>query len=231
MNKNILSVLGILLLTGAASLQADPVFEWFGGEVAEAAPEDTPAIVPGNLGKLQEMEFTVKETGPALSSGHYLTVPFPAEVHKELTVACYIKPERREMNEDIIGSKWDGDTVGFRLQKVWDRWGIDIADGSTSAKEFAESPQDNLIMNEWQHIAATFKEGEVKLYKDGVLVDTRTSPVKEIAVRTNSIRIGAGHGANPSLYYAFKGRLTGIYIGTTVLDESEIHKLMSKGNP
>lgn len=232
MNKHTLGIIGLSLLTAIGSARAeDPLFEWFGGELADAPAENAPAIVPGDLGKLQELEFTVANPGDNPSSGQNVSIPFPAGTYAELTVACYIKPERGQAHEDIIGNKWDTDTGGFRLQKVWGRWGLDIANGNESAKEFAESTQDNLVMNQWQHIAATFKEGEVKLYKDGILVDTRVSPIKEIVFRSDSIRIGSGNGANPSLYNAFQGRLTGIYIGLTALDESEIHKLMSRGNP
>lgn len=231
MNKHMLGILGFSLLAGAGLLQAEPVFEWFGGEIADFPTENAPAIVAGDLGKLEELEFTANQTAAAPSPGQYFTIPFPAGTYNELTVACYIKPERGQQSEDIIGGKWDSGEEGFRLQKVWDNWGLDIADGNNSAKEFVENRGDRLTMNTWQHIAATFKDGEITLYKDGIPVTKLVSPIKEIVFRGNSIRVGSGPGANPKLYYPFQGRLTGIYIGTTALNESEIHDLMTKGNP
>ncbi len=216
----------LLLTLWILPLQAEPIFEYFGEEQLSVHGENLPAVVKGELGKLNELEFREGDSASGGDRARYIELPSVEADYQELTIAFFIRPERRDKNEDLVTCKWDTGETGFRLHKSWTKWLFSVGDGGQSAMIQAAHRDAALAVDEWQHLAVTFKEGKVRFYKDGVLLHEETTPVNLIR-RESALRIGAGLGRA----YPFSGRMTGIYVGMEALDDAGILALMQKATP
>ncbi len=168
---------------------------------------------------LASLRFGGKGAGESV---RYLRVTSLALVESsdELTFACFVLPERRKVNEDMLASKRDhpDDINGFRLFRVWDRWGVELGNGVESRKIFASS---KLIHNEWQHLAVTVKADRVIFYHDGEIAGEQEVMIGNITL-PDHLMIGCGvNRSNP-----FVGWITGIYISDNSLDFAALHPLI-----
>lgn len=147
--------------------------------------------------------------------------PLPlVNASNELTIACFAHPERRKANENIIASKSDNhnDWNGYRLFKVWDKWGLEIGDGGTGERIYSDG---KLTMNTWQHLAVVIRDRVITFYQDGIPVGKRPLKVESVAIPSDVII-----GAAPNGYLPFQGMITGIYLSDKALDENGILDLI-----
>ncbi|HWL54193.1 MAG TPA: LamG domain-containing protein [Chthoniobacteraceae bacterium] len=213
-------------LLWVAPLQAETIFAYFGEEQISFEGENLPTVVEGELGQLRELEFREGSDASGAEWAQYIEIPLPEGDLNELTIAFFLKPQRRDRNEDLVTCKWDTGNTGFRLSKSWNQWLFSLGNGEETARVQAASRDAALAMDEWQHLAITFKEGRVRFYKDAILLHEETVPVSFIR-RESPLRIGAGLGRA----YAFSGRMAGIHVAAEALDDAGILALMQKANP
>ncbi len=214
---------GCVWLLAALSLRSETLFEYFGEAEFPFDQAHPPAIVEGNLGTLRELEF---RNGEGEEERNFLRIPIPQGDYESLTIALFVRPERRDLNEDLVNNKWDTGDSGFRLQKSWTRWLFAVGDGEQSARTAKVNRDGELLTESWQHLAVTFHDGEVHLYRDGLLIHQETLAVRVIRLE-GVMHIGMGQGNA----YGFTGRMGGIYVATKTLDEAGIQGLLQRGNP
>ncbi|HWL53410.1 MAG TPA: LamG-like jellyroll fold domain-containing protein [Chthoniobacteraceae bacterium] len=223
------SALLVLVLSGRLAA-AEPFFEWFGEGELPGDPATLPQVVEGDLGTLRELQFKAGDENPGEAT--FIAIQPPAGSYTELTIAFFIKPERRNKNENLVSARGETDAEGFSLRKTWMKWGLIVGRADAGEKRINQNRETSLAIGEWRHIALTFREGKLRFYKDGFLTEEQESPVPALTFSDREpMRIGAGHGVFPRVYYGFAGRLAGIYIAPKALEETEIHGLMKRANP
>ena len=143
-----------------------------------------------------------------------------APLSEEATIAAFVHPDRKKGNDDFIASKSDSrsDWNGYRLFKVWEKWGLEIGDGASGAKIYSG---DKLTIKAWQHLAVVIKGGVVTFYRDGVAVKEERLPVNSVML-PDTVALGAG----PQGYLPFHGLMTGVYISDKALDGEGVLNLM-----
>ena len=83
----------------------------------------------------------------------------------------------------------------------------------------------NLADNNWHHVALSFTSGSMKLYADGVLVQSRTSFA--VSNQSNALVVGAGDAAGSS--QNFNGQIDEATIYNRVLSLAEIQSIFNAG--
>lgn len=96
--------------------------------------------------------------------------------------------------------------------------------GAASASQITTVP-NVLTSNEWNHVAATFDNGEIKLYVNGVQVANSTAGFAGIAANNNAIRIGEDVTIGTAEY--FNGKMDDIRIWNTARTVAEIQANMN----
>ena len=106
--------------------------------------------------------------------------------------------------------------------------------GGTDDTAFPISTQPAAVIeaNQWTHIAATVAQigadpGEVKYYKNGVLVDTKAINVGFGATNTNPLYIGT----RADFFTQWNGQIDDLRIYNTVLSGAEINVLATIPEP
>lgn len=227
MKSKYLSKISLFVLVCASHAFAGE-FRWSGDEsLVLTGGRNDPALVEKGPGtrkvKSLQLDNAANEGGQAGTAAakfvRLSALPL-APTSTELTIGCFVHPDRRKANEDIITSKSDGrnDWAGYRLFKVWDRWGLEIGDGAAGAKLYSG---DKLIIGAWQHLAVVVKGAVVTFYRDGLAVGEGRLEIKSVML-PDTAAIGAG----PRGYLPFHGMITGVYISDRALDEEGISGLM-----
>lgn len=83
---------------------------------------------------------------------------------------------------------------------------------------------NNLALNTWTHLAATLESGSMKLYVDGVLVATQTSPGNPNS--TTGVPFSIGSGATPALETTccgFNGKMKQVRVWDVARTSTEIN--------
>ncbi|HWL53945.1 MAG TPA: LamG-like jellyroll fold domain-containing protein [Chthoniobacteraceae bacterium] len=174
-------------------------------------------VFPGESGKGAGKAFVEVE---AMGKGLY----------EELTVACFLLPLQVNRREEIFSCLREEGKGGFRLVSSWGVWRLIVGDGSDrqTLAVRREAPAEHLKRRRWQHVAAVFDKGKVKLYKNGVLVAHDQLDVLQISIDHPHVRIGAQAGRIPPVAHPFAGRMTGIYLAAKALSGEEIGQLMER---
>lgn len=89
----------------------------------------------------------------------------------------------------------------------------------------AYSNKNCYALNEWQHIIVTFKNGEVKLYYNGVLVSRTILSNTSIPNNSLPVRIGATQPLNGFNHLTFRGKIDEVRIYNRALNEREVKAL------
>jgi hypothetical protein len=97
---------------------------------------------------------------------------------------------------------------------------------------FGVSSKQKVVLNEWQHVAITFLQGQFSLYLNGTLVNSATinytSLEFEFLQQGNSTAtnfFGAAHPVSPGITYHFKGKLDDYGVWNRVLTADEISRI------
>ncbi|HWL54995.1 MAG TPA: LamG-like jellyroll fold domain-containing protein [Chthoniobacteraceae bacterium] len=222
----------LLLLLSLSPLpgQEQPLFEWFGEGSLPGAATDHPAVVKGELGVAQELQFSCSGGNPG--EAQYITPSIREGTYDKFTITLFIKPERKRANETLVYLTDRTPAGGMSFRKSWKTWGLVLGRDGDRKVHLSKKLEAELIIGEWNHLAVTFNDGVIKFYRNGLLVDIQTSEQKEISVkRRNVLRIGAGTGITPKIYDGFQGRMGAIYLSLHELDEAQIHQLMERAIP
>ena len=232
--RHLVSPLISLTLVSSAWPQ-DAVFQWPSDESkgSLASHVSPPKVETGEFGSAQSLFFHVTDPSQNPGEATFLEAALEPGAISELTISLFIKPEESQGNEDLVTSKSDTAPNGFRLRKSWNRWGLDLGDGSHSEITFLNNPSANLDIHSWQHIAVTFKEGKIAFYKNGALIEENESPITQIALtpENKTLRVGAGLGTPPSVWNGFHGSIAAFSIFLRALTPAEMESLYEKENP
>ena len=115
-----------------------------------------------------------------------------------------------------LAASRDFNSRNFHISIINGKLGIQYFTGSV-VLNFESNAAVNF--NQWQHIAVSYENQQVKFYINGVLEDTATLPFTIVAdFRTFSVALGAGSSANPS----FKGSLSELRIYNVVKNDADI---------
>jgi len=177
--------------------------------------------------------FAAGEVGQAFSFdgvNDYVDVADSAalEVSSQLTLMAWIRPQAGAFaNHGNIFSK-------FGTQGNWayqmsvtpnGRFGLKVSGNGTSASEFLSSP-GTLLPDTWALVAATFQAGAVRLYIDGVLVDSETTRIPSIF---DSGTTRPSVGGDPIGVQFFAGLIDEVQIYSRALSVLEIRAAYDAG--
>jgi len=206
-----------------AGILQDTLLRWTGGDVLPAEGVSLPKIVEPELGSNSELQF---------SGNEFMTVPMPASDLGELTIALYIKPVVRDKTEHLVSCRSGVREDGFVLYNLHTNWGFSGGNGEVFEQKHLGVRSGFLTINEWQHIAVTFRKGAVKYYRNGALIAEHRLSIEEIRLLSNSgLRIGGGGVARDRTVAGFTGRMAGIVVIPKCVEEDAISELMAATNP
>jgi N-acetylneuraminic acid mutarotase len=161
--------------------------------------------------------------------GEYVSVPDndSLEMSSQFTLAAWIRPDDVSTDRQIIsrfgtsghyayqfGLSPNG---GFRADYS--------ADGTTYGAVIA--PNDSLLAGVWQHVAATFNAGTVKLYVNGIEVASNTSSVTSI-YSNGSAELAIGRDSAATGQYFF-GAIDEAMVFNRALSPIEIGDIFTPG--
>jgi hypothetical protein len=175
---------------GAAPLQTPqkaPVAAYSFDEGEGEAVEDLTGAE--HTATIEGAEWTRGKFGGALrfDGGDQLTIPASEDLNltEAFTLEAWIKPEA-EAEYGHLFAKEDASEVNAAY--VITEHGSKLAAHLGVPGVQKESPSEALEVGPWQHIAATFDGGRVRLYVNSELVGT--APVAEILSTNGALRIG-----------------------------------------
>jgi len=133
------------------------------------------------------------QSGSFNGSSSYLLVPDSTSLAlpSTMTLEAWIKPSDVANYRQII-SKF-GSSGGYSYQLGLAPGGnlrIDVS-GNGTTSDFLASTSAPISVNSWQHVAATFNAGLLKLYVNGVEVASKTSAVSSLKVVSTLLNIGS----------------------------------------
>jgi Concanavalin A-like lectin/glucanases superfamily/Protein of unknown function (DUF1566) len=146
----------------------------------------------------------------------------------QITLAAWIQPQSAAFaNHGKIFSKF-GTQGNWAYQTIVNsngRFGLDVSGNGTTYSEFL-SPSGLLLPDTWAHVAATFEAGAVKLYVNGILVDSETT---RIASLFNSGIGPPSVGGDPIGGQFFAGLIDEVQVYNHALSTSEIQAIYAAG--
>ena len=223
-------VIGMVLLFGclaiamaapqpgqAAGTQQGPIaaysFDEGEGETVEDLTGD------GHDGTIEGAEWARGRYGDSLKFDGEDEVTIPASEDLNLTegftLEAWIKPEEEgEYGHLFVKEDAAEEQAAYVITKHESRLLARL--GIPGVEE--ESPSGSLEVSPWQHVAATYDGGRIRLYVNGELVGN--APVAEILSTDGALRIGDG-----DLWWSdegFKGRIDEVRIYNRALSAGEI---------
>jgi concanavalin A-like lectin/glucanase superfamily protein/MBG domain-containing protein/type IX secretion system substrate protein/SprB-like repeat protein len=154
-------------------------------------------------------------------------------VTNELTVELWMLP--RSAGFSRIISSYQGSSVVLAGEIVLDTYDATFNNGK--ALRFIVSGAGNvtqifsvpnvLTLNAWNHVAATFNSGVIKIYVDGVLKGTSgLAPFSSLPTSASTVTIGEDRVQGPAAEY-FNGQMDEIRIWNTAREESDFIAAMN----
>ena len=154
-----------------------------------------------------------------LFEGGYIDVGNPTDfqITDAITITAWINPVTIDIWAGII-TKWNSQNEGVYLginpegnRPRWNIGGIDGTDG------------DEIILNEWVHIAATFDGDSIRTYQDGILTSVGLS---DTALIDNGQNLIIGSQTN-LLSFLFDGQIDDVLIYNRGLNQSGIYSIFN----
>ena len=90
-----------------------------------------------------------------------------------------------------------------------------------------EDPE-SMKLNTWHHVAATFDGSKIRLYKDGIQVNSANRPEK-LAIVPEGWAMGGLGPALPDAAYCYAGIIDEAAVFNVALSDAEIKNIMSNG--
>lgn len=153
--------------------------------------------------------------------GEFSNVPLGSASISNFTIELRVKSAGWNSDPSIISNKnWNsGLNKGFVLagNTNSNTWKFNIADGTNRMDLNGGTINDN----QWHHLAVTYSSnGELKLYQDGVMVNSMTTTITTDADPLLSLGLGQDGTLNYSAF--FNGEVNDIRIWNSVLDDLTI---------
>ena len=136
------------------------------------------------------------------------------------TMEAWVKQEHQQTAKIIQKGDWDGFSLGVDLYHGWMTSACNAAMEATNVMWGKGQP----VLNKWYHLAATFDGRTLKLYVDGVLVNSGTL-TGGLHVNGRTINIGSDNGNQKF----FKGDLDNVSMWTVALSAADIVKTIDNG--
>ena len=142
-----------------------------------------------------------------------------------LTLEAWIKPRawRAEVWRGGIIVKEDDDVNHGYMIRCGDDGKLNVNIGSGAWNELT-TDAGTLVLGEWQHVAATYDGAKLRLYVNGIPVDSSNVTV-DIAGTDNNLVIGNWH--YPDVDRAFDGSIDEVRIWNIVRSKAEINAMMN----
>jgi hypothetical protein len=192
--------------------------------------------VGGNHGTVYgSTEWTIGKIDGALDFGggvgDYVSIPHDdsLDLTNNFSISAWFKPENTGLFLFIICK---GNVPAYSeggAYSILYAPGVDILSfcvRDSNDNEFrCASP--SLPLNGWTHVVGTFSDGNIKIYKDGVLSDSEDLGTSTIRSNNGPLGIGAeGDGESP-----FSGTIDDVRIYGRALSEVEVGELVNLGMP
>ena len=208
-NSNDYVIDGPIMGTGSAiNFNTNPIYNTTTYNVLGA--------VNSNLNPIADYSVDFDGSNDKITTNYF----FPSTT--KLTVEAWIYPEAttyKRIFTNFNGTSINSSDVVFDTYNATNN-GRGLRFGLNSY--YAASVPNVLTLNTWNHVAATFDAGQIKLYVNGSLVGTFTAPqTMIIPTSARSLTIGEDFstGANSEF---FNGRIDEFRVWTRTLTQSEI---------
>lgn len=163
--------------------------------------------------------FTYNGSNEGINAGSQYTT----KMKNNFTISMWVKPQNTQQKyANIIDFNHRGN-LGLVIQQDGsnnNKFGFGLGNGSTSSGITYQ-----LKSREWQHIAFQRQGGEIRLYVNGLLVDTQTCFTDSISYLENS---EATIGFNKTYGRYFNGQVRNINFSENALSVDEIKRLMNR---
>jgi len=193
-------------------------------------------------GTIEYVEGKVGQAVKLNGNLSYLRVPNPEQkFDKQHTITGWVSTKGRGMP---IFSKysWNGGTGrGFNIVTTTENGNTNVTNGSTlfqtimynEGPNISKSTKYTLPINKFKYVSATYNEGHMKLYIDGVLVDE--SIIQHAGTLDNPYDMSIGtywhnFGKNLASSRTFDGIIDDLRVYNRALTESEIQTLYELGS-
>lgn len=133
------------------------------------------------------------------------------------------------------GNSWGSRIIDKAIRGSANGYLLDIFNPDNSSRTirfigregFLNISEEEVSLNEWNHVAATYKQGLVKIYLNGVLVNVTQEEENQLLTNTEMLEIGNDkYGAGQDLYDPFRGKIDEVRIYNRALSDDEILELM-----
>ena len=130
------------------------------------------------------------------------------------TLEAWVKADHQQTAKIIQKGDWDGFSIGQDLYKGW-MASVEMSDMVNTDVNWGSGQP---VLNRWYHIAAVYENGLIKLYVDGVLVNTKSTSVVDLHKNGRLFSIGSD-GGNQKF---FKGKFDDVSVWTKPLTDAEV---------
>lgn len=140
----------------------------------------------------------------------------------ELTFSMWIYPQSDSQYWHIGGTTndWDGDGYNFYLRGTKTNEEYTFTIDSSSSGDYARG--GNIVINKWHHLAGTYDGTTMRLYLDGVQIDTASGKSGSINPNDRDLYIGRIYGYAQDYFY---GRIDEVRVYNRALNITEIRGL------
>lgn len=212
----------------ACVIDTTAVLGWWAGQGGVSAVLG--ASLSGSVG------FGVGQVGSAFTfdGGQSVSLNGFAAVSSAVSVESWVKPIQTG-GPKVLVSRWDFPSTddgarAFELSSTSSGslvWSTD--ETSTRRPEVFVVPVPTIFNGGWHHVAATWGAGQMRVFFDGVLLDTRASqPGVLHAASSTPLRLGAKSGIGDPLF--FRGAMDEPTVWGRALSVSEVAAIHAAGS-
>ncbi|MFA7402346.1 MAG: Ig-like domain-containing protein, partial [Pelobacteraceae bacterium] len=145
------------------------------------------------------------------------------DVTTAMTLEAWIKPNDVSSSRQIISKYGASGNYSYQIGlAATGQIRCDIS-GNGSTVDSLVSTNAPITLNAWQHVAATFNAGALKLYVNGVEVASKTSTITALKAGTTPLNIGR----DPAGQYFFNGLIDEVAVYKRALTMEEIQSHLS----
>ncbi|MCY7377076.1 MAG: LamG domain-containing protein [Pyrinomonadaceae bacterium] len=169
---------------------------------------------------LAPLSLSLSEDNAYLSVAHNTNLSPP----NALTVEAWVKPfgvDNSQIVVDRLNQDMNAGRGGFQLRIQNGSVVFMICPDNLRSRCVAVYGRAAIQPNSWQHIAATFQNGEVRVYLNGRLEGRRSKFVRSTGNAVGTLTIGAGNGGNSR----FRGLLDEIRISNQAVYQANFAPL------
>ena len=188
------------------------------GNIVIYAPDTASMVHVMRIGSSIIQNYSVHLNG----STEWINFPNTANVAfpNVFTLEAWVKQEHQQTAKIIQKGDWDGFSLGVDLYHGWMTSVCNTAMSATNVSWGKGQP----VLNKWYHLAATFDGTTLKLFVDGVLINSSTV-TGGLHVNGRTFNIGSDNGSQKF----FKGNLDNVAMWNVALPATDIVKTIDNG--